>query len=81
MSATKTARPTRAAQLPPGELSAEIVGGELVIRIGIEPELRLSATGKTLSVASSRGNKRTAVQINGSDVFVGVNAYIYPPRV
>ena len=39
---------------------------------------RPSATGKTLTVASSNGNKPTDVQINGLPVVVGINAYIKP---
>ena len=37
-----------------------------------------SATGKTLTVASSNGNKETEANINGQPVIVGVNAYIKP---
>ena len=39
---------------------------------------RPSATGKTLTVASSNGNKPTEATINGLPVIVGVNAYIKP---
>ncbi len=39
---------------------------------------RPSATGKTLTVASSGGNKPTDVTINDKPVIVGVNAYIKP---
>ena len=39
---------------------------------------RPSATGKTLTVASSNGNKPTESNINGHPVIVGVNAYIKP---
>lgn len=35
-----------------------------------------SATGKTLVVASSRGNKATAAEVNGQPVVIGINAYI-----
>ncbi len=35
-----------------------------------------SASGKTLVVASTRGNVPTDVQIDGKPVIVGVNAYI-----
>jgi hypothetical protein len=35
-----------------------------------------SATGKTLVVASSRGNKVTAATVDGKPVTVGFNAYI-----
>ena len=37
-----------------------------------------SATGKTLTVASSNGNKETEARIDGKPVIVGVNAYIKP---
>ena len=39
---------------------------------------RPSATGKTLTVASTKGNKETEATINGKPVIVGVNAYIKP---
>lgn len=39
---------------------------------------RPSATGKTLTVASSKGNQETTATINGQPVIVGVNAYIKP---
>ena len=35
-----------------------------------------SASGKTLVVASTRGNARTDAQINGKVLVVGVNAYV-----
>ena len=39
-----------------------------------------SATGKTLTVASTKGNQPTEAKINGLPVIVGVNAYIKPER-
>ncbi len=36
-----------------------------------------SASGKTLVVASTRGNVPTDVTVNGKPVVVGVNAYIH----
>lgn len=48
---------------------------ELVIRLPLTPPTR-SASGKTLSVASSHGNMATAAQVDGKPVIVGVNAYI-----
>jgi hypothetical protein len=39
---------------------------------------RPSATGKTLTVASSNGNKETTATVNGRPVIVGINAYIKP---
>jgi len=35
-----------------------------------------SASGKTLVVASTRGNLKTAVLIDGKPVTIGLNAYI-----
>lgn len=57
-------------------LTAKIEGNELVIRIPMNPTPVLSATGKTLVVASSHGNKLTEAKVNGQPVVVGVNAYI-----
>lgn len=39
-----------------------------------------SASGKTLQVASSHGNTPTNLQIDGSPLIVGVNAYIKNPK-
>jgi len=39
---------------------------------------RPSATGKTFTVASSKGNQPTEALIDGKPVIVGVNAYIKP---
>ena len=39
---------------------------------------RPSATGKTLTVASSNGNQIPEAKVNGSPVIVGINAYIKP---
>jgi len=51
-------------------------GDMLVIRIPIA-KATPSASGKTLVVASTRGNQKTSVQIDGKDLYVGVNAYVY----
>ena len=61
-------------------VQAVIEGNELVIRLPLNPTPILSATGKTLVVASSHGNRETAAQVNGQPVFVGVNAYIRRER-
>jgi len=58
-------------------LTASIEGEYLVIRVPLNAKPTPSATGKTLVVASSHGNKQTEVEIEGKPVFVGVNAYIY----
>jgi len=55
------------------DLSVTREGDTLVIRIPIKTPTP-SASGKTLVVASTRGNQKTGVQINGKDLYVGVNA-------
>lgn len=57
-------------------LTAKIEGHELVIRVPLNPTPVSSASGKTLVVASSHGNKQTEAKVNGKSVTVGVNAYI-----
>ena len=58
-------------------MKATIEGNELVIRIAMQ-EPRPSATGKTLVVATTGGNKQTDAVVNGQNVVVGLTAYIYP---
>ena len=60
-------------------MKAEIVGKNLVITVPLSDPTP-SASGKTLVVASSHGNKETEAQVQGQPVFVGVNAYIYPGK-
>jgi hypothetical protein len=60
----------------PKKLTASIEGEYLVIRVPLNPKPTLSATGKTLVVCSSHGNKATEAVIDGKNVIVGVNAYI-----
>ncbi len=57
-------------------ISAKIEGNELVIRLPLNSTPLPSATGKTLVVATSHGNKQTEAKVNGRPVVVGVNAYI-----
>jgi hypothetical protein len=61
----------------PNKLTVTVEDGCLIIRVPLNPKPTRSATGKTLVVASSHGNKETEVQIEGKPVYVGVNAYIY----
>ena len=62
------------------KLTATIEDGFLVIRVPLNATPVRSATGKTLVVASTHGNKQTEVQIQGQPVFLGLNAYIYPDK-
>lgn len=50
-------------------------GNKLIITADLETPTP-SASGKTLVVASSRGNKETDVTIEGKPVIIGLNAYI-----
>ena len=58
------------------DLTVNREGDMLVIRIPIV-EAMPSSSGKTLVVASTRGNQKTDLQIDGKDVYPGVNAYVY----
>jgi hypothetical protein len=58
-------------------LTAKIEGNELVIRVPLNSTPVSSSSGKTLVVATSHGNQKTEATVNGQQVVVGVNAYIY----
>jgi len=58
------------------EFSAKIEGNELIIRLPLNDKPERSASGKTLVVASTRGNKETDCVVQGKRVVVGINAYI-----
>jgi hypothetical protein len=68
--------PTREAHAMAEDLSVTRDGDMLVIRIPIK-KATPSASGKTLVLASTRGNQKTAVQVDGKDLYLGVNAYVY----
>jgi hypothetical protein len=52
-------------------------GKRLVIDIPLH-EPRPSSSGKTFVVASSRGLRRSTLNVNGNVVWVTVNAFYYP---
>jgi len=56
-------------------MTVEIKNGKLCIEIDLETPT-LSASGKTLVVASTRGNAMTSVMVDGKPVTIGLNAYI-----
>lgn len=56
-------------------MKAEIKDGNLIITIPMQ-EPRASASGKTLVVATTSGNVKTGVEVNGQEVILGLNAYI-----
>lgn len=49
--------------------------GKLMIEADLETPTP-SASGKTLVVASTRGNMATTAVVNGQPVIIGLNAYI-----
>jgi hypothetical protein len=57
------------------KMNAEIKNGTLIITIQMQQPTP-SATGKTMVVASSKGNKATSAMVDGKPVIIGLNAYI-----
>lgn len=55
-------------------MDVKIEGKTLVIRLPIEPSD--SKTGKSITIASTRGNQKTDVEYEGKKIVLGVNAYI-----
>lgn len=58
-------------------MNVEIKDNKLIIEIDLEKPTP-SSSGKTLVVASTRGNVVTKVQVDGKPVTIGLNAYIKP---
>ena len=57
-----------------------IKSGKLVITIDLKHRGSLSASGKTVRVASTLGNVKVpgSEEVAGSEVTVGINAYVKP---
>ncbi|MDD5007850.1 MAG: hypothetical protein PHC68_05520 [Syntrophorhabdaceae bacterium] len=58
-------------------MKVEVKDNKLFIEIDIEKPTP-SSSGKTLVVASTRGNVVTDAQVEGKPLVVGLNAYIKP---
>lgn len=58
-------------------MTAVVQGENLVVTIPMAKGLPVSASGKTKRVASSEGNKGVGLEIDGQEVIIGLNAYIY----
>jgi hypothetical protein len=58
-------------------MKVEIRDNKLYIEIDLETP-KPSASGKTLVVASTRGNAVTTAKIDDKPVVIGLNAYIKP---
>lgn len=52
----------------------EVKDDKLIIEIDLTMEFGPSKSGKTITIASTRGNQR----IEGTDAIVGLNVYKYP---
>ena len=52
----------------------EVKDDKLIIEIDLTKEFGLSKSGKTLTIASTRGNQK----IEGTDAVIGLNVYKYP---
>jgi hypothetical protein len=61
----------------PMAMKVEIKDNKLYIEIDLETPTP-SASGKTLVVASTRGNVVTTAKVNDKPVIIGLNAYIKP---
>ena len=57
-------------------MKARIENGVLIVEIEINKQPVPSASGKTLVVASTRGNISTDVMVEGKPLTIGLNAYI-----
>jgi len=58
-------------------MNVEVKGNKLCIEIDLEKPTP-SVSGKTLVVASTRGNATTTAVIDGKPIIIGLNAYIKP---
>ena len=66
--------------MPRRYVDVEDTGDELVIRVKKRP-LQRSASGKTIIVASESGISDVQIAVDGGiqRLYVGINAYVYPP--
>ena len=52
--------------------------GIMTITVDVNKEQGMSASGKTCTIATTRGNKGVGSNKAGQEVFVGLNVYHYP---
>jgi hypothetical protein len=57
-------------------MKAEIKGKELIITLTLEQPPQASASGKSLVIATTKGNQESELKIDNKPVIIGVNAYI-----
>ena len=58
------------------QVSLKEKNGQSYLIVEAPVSLRPSKSGKTTLVASSNGNTKTDVEVNGKTVTIGLNAYI-----
>jgi len=51
-----------------------VKGSKLTIEVDLSKEFGNSASGKTITIASTKGNK----PIEGTSAYIGLNVYKYP---
>lgn len=56
-------------------MTVEIKDNNLVITLPFNKAGERSASGKSLTHASTKGNKATELDVNGKKLVIGVNAY------
>lgn len=66
----------RTSQLKKPKMKVEIKGNELIIKLPVNSPATKSASGKSLVVASTKGNVETEVEVDGKRLILGVNAYV-----
>ena len=55
----------------------EVKGDKLFVEIDLTKDFGPSKSGKTITIASTRGNQK----IEGTDAIIGLNVYRYPESV
>ena len=54
---------------------AEVKDGKLIITLDLDQTGKPSASGKTMVHATTHGNIKTGMEVNGKPLIIGVNAY------
>lgn len=57
-------------------MKAKLRNGMLIIKLPLVIPPKVSKSGKTLLVASSRGVRRTVLRVDGKPICITVNAFI-----
>ena len=60
------------------EPSVAVDGGTLVIRLPLYEKARPAASGKSLTIAGTRGNRKASVKFKGRDLFFQATAWVEP---